>query len=47
MLEGFDILIESIAIANECTLVTNNTSHFNRIGDLKIENWLESRRKIK
>ena len=41
MIEDFDILIGSIAMANDCTLVTNNVSHFNRIDDLKIENWLE------
>jgi len=37
----FDILIASIATANECTLVTNNINHFERIEKLQLENWLE------
>jgi len=41
IIEDFDILIASIAYANECILVTNNPSHFKRIDELKIENWLE------
>jgi tRNA(fMet)-specific endonuclease VapC len=35
-----DILIASIVIANNGTLVTNNIAHFKRIPDLKMENWL-------
>jgi tRNA(fMet)-specific endonuclease VapC len=35
-----DILIGSIALANELILVTNNTKHFKRIPNLKLENWL-------
>ena len=34
-----DILIASIVIANDGILVTNNTAHFERIPDLKLENW--------
>ncbi len=34
-----DILISSIVIANDGILVTNNISHFERIPDLKLENW--------
>jgi tRNA(fMet)-specific endonuclease VapC len=41
IIEDFDILIASIAYANECILVTNNPSHFKRMDELKIENWLE------
>jgi len=37
----FDILIASIATVNECILVTNNVSHFERIQNLQLENWLE------
>ena len=37
--EDFDLLLASIALANDCTLVTNNTSHFKRIPDLRLENW--------
>jgi tRNA(fMet)-specific endonuclease VapC len=35
-----DILIGSIAQANELILVTNNTKHFQRILNLQLENWL-------
>jgi len=41
IIEDFDIYIASIAIENECILVTNNISHFERIDSLQIENWLE------
>ena len=41
IVEDFDILIASIAHANECILVTNNPDHFERIDELEIENWLE------
>jgi len=34
-----DIMIASIVLANDLTLVTNNTKHFERIASLKIENW--------
>lgn len=37
-----DILIAGIALAYDATLVTNNTSHFERIPQLEIVNWLES-----
>ena len=37
----FDILIASIALSHDETLVTNNTDHFERISELKYENWLE------
>ncbi len=35
-----DILIASIVMANDGILVTNNTAHFERIPNLKLENWL-------
>ena len=35
-----DLEIASIAMANDLTLVTNNTKHFKRIQKLKYENWL-------
>jgi len=38
-LDDADLLIACIALASKGTLVTNNTSHFNRIPDLQIENW--------
>jgi tRNA(fMet)-specific endonuclease VapC len=34
-----DIMIASIALSNELTLITNNEKHFRRIINLKIENW--------
>lgn len=38
-LDDADLLIASIALANNATLVTNNSEHFKRIRDLKIVNW--------
>lgn len=35
-----DLEIAAIAIANDFTLVTNNTRHFERISQLRYENWL-------
>jgi len=40
IIDDFDILIASIATANNHILVTNNTDHFERIEGLKIQNWL-------
>ncbi len=34
-----DIMIASIALSNDLTLVTNNVKHFDRIMQLKIKNW--------
>ncbi len=34
-----DLLIASIALANNVTLVTHNTDEFNRIPALRIEDW--------
>jgi tRNA(fMet)-specific endonuclease VapC len=36
-----DMMIASIAISNHLILVTNNSRHFQRISDLKLENWVE------
>ncbi|MBI5196860.1 MAG: type II toxin-antitoxin system VapC family toxin [Nitrospirae bacterium] len=38
-LDDADLLIASIALQNDATLVTNNTAHFRKINGLKIENW--------
>ncbi len=35
----FDTQIAAHAMALKCTLVTNNTKHFKRIPELKVENW--------
>ncbi len=34
-----DILVAGIAISNNLVLVTNNTKHFSRIENLKLDNW--------
>lgn len=34
-----DVLIASIALANDLTLVTNNTGEFSRVPGLKLEDW--------
>jgi tRNA(fMet)-specific endonuclease VapC len=39
-IEDFDVLVASIAIANNCILVTHNTNHFSRIAGLQLEDWL-------
>jgi len=35
-----DIMIGSIALCNELTMVSANTKHFQKISDLRVENWL-------
>jgi tRNA(fMet)-specific endonuclease VapC len=37
-----DCLIAAHAITNNVTLVTNNVKHFQRIKNLKIQNWAEN-----
>jgi|688.fasta_scaffold304926_3 tRNA(fMet)-specific endonuclease VapC len=37
-----DLQIASICLANNLTLVTNNTKHFENIKGLKIEDWTET-----
>jgi tRNA(fMet)-specific endonuclease VapC len=37
---AMDMLIASHAVLLDAILVTNNTKEFNRVPDLKIENWL-------
>jgi tRNA(fMet)-specific endonuclease VapC len=36
-----DLLIASIALANKATLVTRNVKDFNKINQLKLENWID------
>ena len=38
----FDLLIASIALDKNFILVTNNTRHYSRISELKLENWIFS-----
>ncbi|MCL1808532.1 MAG: type II toxin-antitoxin system VapC family toxin [Clostridiales bacterium] len=39
LIDDADILIAASCIAHEYTLITNNIRHFNRIAELKIEDW--------
>jgi len=39
MIDNFDLLIGSTAIANGMVLVTNNTKHFERIENIQLEDW--------
>ena len=41
MHDEFDLLIGVTAKKNQLTLVTDNTKHFNKIDQLKLENWYE------
>jgi tRNA(fMet)-specific endonuclease VapC len=41
LIEDFDLLIASIAFANDLILVTSNTKHFARIENLKLEDWTQ------
>jgi predicted nucleic acid-binding protein len=35
-----DILIGATALVHGLTVATDNEDHFQRIGDLRVENWL-------
>ncbi len=39
LIDDFDILIASIALVNDCTIITNNENHFKRIKNLAVVNW--------
>ncbi len=39
-IDGADLLIASFALANNLTLITNNTKHFKDLENLKIDNWI-------
>lgn len=41
-LEDFDLLIGCTAIKNDLILVTNNGRHFERIENIRIENWINN-----
>lgn len=38
-IEDLDTLIAAVALAHNLTLVTDNTKHFERVPNLKLENW--------
>ena len=40
LIADMDLMIASITIANDFSLVTNNLKHFERIENLRIEHWL-------
>lgn len=39
LIEDFDLLLAATALANDLTLVTNNTGHFERVPGLTLSNW--------
>lgn len=39
IIADMDLMIASISISNSCILISNNTKHFNRIKELKLDNW--------
>ena len=39
-LDDLDLQIASIAIHHNLSLATNNTKHFKRVKELKLENWI-------
>lgn len=41
LIDEFDLLIAATALSGNYTLVTDNVKHFQRIEDLKIENWIK------
>ena len=42
LIGGNDLLIAAHALANACTIVTDNLREFERVKDLQVENWLRS-----
>ena len=41
LIDDFDLLIGCSAIKNDLILVSNNENHFERIENIKIENWIK------
>lgn len=41
-LDDPDLMIGSMALSRDLTLVTGNVRHFARVPDLRVENWLEA-----
>lgn len=41
LIDEFDLLIAATALSGNYILVTDNVKHFQRITDLKIENWIK------
>ena len=40
LIEDFDLLIGSTAVAENCILVTENVAHMGRLERVRIENWV-------
>lgn len=36
-----DLIISSIALAHDATLITRNVKHFRQVPNLKVENWVD------
>jgi predicted nucleic acid-binding protein len=41
LIDDGDLLIGSLAIADNAIVVTNNTKHFSRLENIKLANWVE------
>ena len=41
MISDFDLLIGSTAVANDLIMVTENTKEFQRISEIRLENWIK------
>jgi len=41
MISDFDLLIGCTAVEKELIMITENVKEFDRISDLKIENWIK------
>lgn len=39
VIDDFDLLIGATAVSFDLIMVTNNTNHFNRIKNLRLEDW--------
>ena len=39
IINDFDLLIGATAVSFDLVMVTNNTNHFNRIKDIKLQDW--------
>lgn len=39
LIEDFDLLLAATALSHKMTLVTNNTSHFQRVPQITLDNW--------
>lgn len=42
LIEDFDLMLAATAVEHGLCLVSNNIAHFERISDLRLENWIRS-----